>query len=389
MHAPELRAPLARRSLAAGVALAVAGCESLTGSLGEEDRLQVESRARRRWSCRRTSRRRSTTTATTSRRRRVSPRSDATRAARRRRHRAQRQRRRADRPRAAPSAGSSCRATPEQAWNIVRQFWIETRLRARGRAAERSASWRPTGPRTAPSMPPDFLRDSIGKVADVFYTTYKRDKFRTRLERGTEPGHDRDLRVACAGIEQVPTTMIDKVSPAGFAWAVMPPNPGLEAEMLTRLMVKFGTPEAPAARRRRRRPSTPGAVPSARASTRRADGTDAARRRRQLRPRLAPRRPRARPHRLHRRRPRPLEGPVLRPLRRPGTPAPRRTRASSTSSCSGRTDVEKAGAVPDPRRRMRRRRSPSGDACRTRTATPAHERDRRRRSSRCCATSSK
>ena len=31
-------------------------------------------------------------------------------------------------------------------------------------------------------------------------------------------------------------------SPSGFTWAVMPPDPGLEAEMLTRLMIKFGTP---------------------------------------------------------------------------------------------------------------------------------------------------
>jgi hypothetical protein len=34
-------------------------------------------------------------------------------------------------------------------------------------------------------------------------------------------------------------------------WAVMPPNPSLEAEMLTRLMMKFGTPE-PVARGGRR-----------------------------------------------------------------------------------------------------------------------------------------
>ena len=37
-------------------------------------------------------------------------------------------------------------------------------------------------------MPPDFLRSTLGKFADLFYTTYKRDKFRTRIERGTEPG---------------------------------------------------------------------------------------------------------------------------------------------------------------------------------------------------------
>jgi hypothetical protein len=44
-------------------------------------------------------------------------------------------------------------------------------------------------------------------------------------------------------MEQVPTGKIDNSSPAAFVWAVMPPNPSLEAEMLTRLMMKFGTPE--------------------------------------------------------------------------------------------------------------------------------------------------
>ena len=47
-------------------------------------------------------------------------------------------------------------------------------------------------------------------------------------------------------MEQVPTVKIDNVQGAGFAWALMPPNPGLEAEMLSRLMMRFGTTEAQA-----------------------------------------------------------------------------------------------------------------------------------------------
>jgi outer membrane protein assembly factor BamC len=44
----------------------------------------------------------------------------------------------------------------------------------------------------------------------------------------------------------VPTVVSDRI-PAGFVWAVTPPNPGLEAEMLTRLMERFGTPAPQAA----------------------------------------------------------------------------------------------------------------------------------------------
>ena len=47
-------------------------------------------------------------------------------------------------------------------------------------------------------------------------------------------------------MEQVPTATIDHAG-AAFVWAVVPPNPELEAEMLTRMMMKFGAPE-PAAR---------------------------------------------------------------------------------------------------------------------------------------------
>jgi outer membrane protein assembly factor BamC len=96
-------------------------------------------------------------------------------------------------------------------------------------------------------MPSDFLQNAIGKIADVFAATYKRDKFRTRLEVGAEPGTV-DIYISHRGAEQVPTTYIDNRpgSPAGFVWAVAPPNPGLEAEMLGRVMVRFGTP-APAA----------------------------------------------------------------------------------------------------------------------------------------------
>jgi len=94
-------------------------------------------------------------------------------------------------------------------------------------------------------IPQDVLRKYIGKYLDVFYSTYKRDKFRTRIERGTEPGTV-EIYVSHRGMEQVPTAKVDNVQPAAFAWAAMPPNPNLEAEMLSLMMMRFGTPEAQA-----------------------------------------------------------------------------------------------------------------------------------------------
>jgi outer membrane protein assembly factor BamC len=134
------------------------------------------------------------------------------------------------------------KATPEQAWSTVRKFWTDSGFVI---ATEQPAlgimetDWA----ENRAEIPQDILRKYIGKYIDVFYSTYKRDKFRTRIERGADPGTV-EIYVSHRGMEQVPTTKVDNVQGAGFAWGLRPPNPGLEAEMLSRLMMRFGTPEA-------------------------------------------------------------------------------------------------------------------------------------------------
>jgi outer membrane protein assembly factor BamC len=138
------------------------------------------------------------------------------------------------------------KTSPETAWNVTRQFWTDTGFAI---AIEQpligvmETDWA----ENRAELPPDVIRDTIGKVADIFYTTYKRDKYRTRIERGADGTVE--IYVSHRRMEQVPTTTMGegKVTPAAFAWAVMPPNPGLEAEMLTRLMMRFGTAETQAA----------------------------------------------------------------------------------------------------------------------------------------------
>ncbi|HYT96089.1 MAG TPA: outer membrane protein assembly factor BamC [Casimicrobiaceae bacterium] len=134
------------------------------------------------------------------------------------------------------------KATPEQAWSISRQYWTDTGFVV---AVEQptigvmETDWA----ENRADMPSDFLRSTVGKYLEAFTSTYKRDKFRTRIERGAEPGTV-EIYVSHRGMEQVPTVMMDNRYGAGFAWAVMPPNPNLEAEMLQRLMMRFGAPES-------------------------------------------------------------------------------------------------------------------------------------------------
>jgi uncharacterized lipoprotein len=134
------------------------------------------------------------------------------------------------------------KATPEQAWSTVRKFWTDTGFvlaTEQPGVGVMETDWA----ENRAEIPQDLLRKYVGKYLDVFYTTYKRDKFRTRIERGSEPGTV-EIYVSHRGMEQVPTTKIDNVQGAGFAWAVMPANPSLEAEMLSRMMMRFGAPEA-------------------------------------------------------------------------------------------------------------------------------------------------
>ena len=136
------------------------------------------------------------------------------------------------------------RATPEQAWAISRQFWTDMGFVV---AIEQPSigvletDWA----ENRADIPSDFLRRTVGKYLDAFTSTYKRDKFRERIERGTEPGTV-EIYVSHRGMEQVPTVKIDNVQGAGFAWALQPPDPNLEAEMLQRLMMRFGATETQA-----------------------------------------------------------------------------------------------------------------------------------------------
>lgn len=137
------------------------------------------------------------------------------------------------------------KATPEQAWNTCREFWQEQGFVLAQENPQIGVMQTDFAENRA-DIPADFLRRTVGKYLDVFFSTYRQDQFKTRIERGAEPGTV-EIYISHRGMEQVPTGKIDNSSPAAFAWAVMPPNPSLEAEMLTRLMAKFGTPE-PAAR---------------------------------------------------------------------------------------------------------------------------------------------
>jgi outer membrane protein assembly factor BamC len=89
-------------------------------------------------------------------------------------------------------------------------------------------------------LPKDFLQQFSSKYISFSNDTYKRDKFRSRIERGVEPGTI-EIFISHRGAAQLPTK-ISQGAGEDYAWTTLPPNPELEAEFLERLMLAFGTP---------------------------------------------------------------------------------------------------------------------------------------------------
>jgi outer membrane protein assembly factor BamC len=130
------------------------------------------------------------------------------------------------------------KATPDAAWNTLRDFWsqngfaIAIEQPSLGIMETDWAENRAGTPQTA-------LAKYMGKYMDFLTDTYRRDKFRTRLEYGSEPGTV-EVYITHKGAAQLPTKNSGG-SPEDWVWQTTPPNPELESEFLSRLMIRFGT----------------------------------------------------------------------------------------------------------------------------------------------------
>ena len=126
------------------------------------------------------------------------------------------------------------RTTPDKAWSVTREFWTEAGFilkRETPAIGIMETDWA----ENRAKIPLDIVRRTIGRVLDGLYDTGYRDKFRTRLEPGAEAGTT-DVYISHRGLEEIYTSA-DKTS---TAWQPRASDKELEAEMLARLMAKFG-----------------------------------------------------------------------------------------------------------------------------------------------------
>lgn len=129
-------------------------------------------------------------------------------------------------------------ALPEQIWPVVKEFWQENGFLIKMEVPE-SGVMETDWAENRAKIPQDPIRNVLSKVMDGLYSTAERDKFRTRLERGAEPG-TAEIYISHRGMYEV----IEGGDGGNrTVWQPRPADPELEADMLRRLMVRFGVEE--------------------------------------------------------------------------------------------------------------------------------------------------
>ena len=128
-------------------------------------------------------------------------------------------------------------ATPQQVWPLIKEFWQETGFIVNLESPEAGLMETDWAENRA-KIPQDAIRRTIGKVLDSMYSTAERDKFRTRIEAGKDGSTE--IYISHRGMMEVYATEGKDQT----KWQPRPSDPELEAEMLRRLMVRFGVEES-------------------------------------------------------------------------------------------------------------------------------------------------
>lgn len=128
-------------------------------------------------------------------------------------------------------------------WPVVKDFWQEMGFIINVEMPEAGVLETDWAENRA-KVPLDKLRSFLGRALDSLYSTAERDKFRTRLETAGE-GKATEIYISHKGMIEVyeGTQSGGDQGQGRTMWQPRPSDPELEAEMLRRLMVRFGVEE--------------------------------------------------------------------------------------------------------------------------------------------------
>src|SRR5215471_16762728 len=109
---------------------------------------------------------------------------------------------------------------PDQLWQVVKEFWQETGFVLNVEMPEAGVMETDWNENRARVSDPGFIRGFLGKLLDQAYSTSERDKFRTRLETGTDPDTT-EIYISHRGMEEVYTSSTQEQT----KWQPRPPDP--------------------------------------------------------------------------------------------------------------------------------------------------------------------
>lgn len=121
----------------------------------------------------------------------------------------------------------------ESVWPIVQAFWKENGF-SYTIEQEQLGLLETEWAENRAKIPQDIIRRTLGKVVDGLYSSGERDKFRTRIERNSKGGVD--IFVTHRGMSEE----YKDQTKSSTIWQPRPNDPQLEAEFLSRLMIKLG-----------------------------------------------------------------------------------------------------------------------------------------------------
>lgn len=127
-------------------------------------------------------------------------------------------------------------AEPQALWQPLREFWQETGFllaRENPETGVMETDWAENRAKVD-----DSWFGSTFSFMRLVYSLNERDKFRTRVERGDEPGTS-EIFISHRGVYQKQQAQ-NSTNLQKAVWQLRPRDPELEAEMLYRLMARLG-----------------------------------------------------------------------------------------------------------------------------------------------------
>jgi len=133
-------------------------------------------------------------------------------------------------------------AEPQAVWPKAREFWLENGfliVREDPAIGILQTDW----VENRESVPKDIIQRAISRVFESAYASALRDRYRMRMEPGEQPGTS-EIFISHQGIQEQLQGAADTVQTT--IWEPRPSDPGLESEMLKKMMIYLGVAPAKA-----------------------------------------------------------------------------------------------------------------------------------------------